>query len=175
MSVHYFDDPDEGPTPATSHPAFRKLCKGAFFYDIGDDFAPFGSDAGADTLASLEDWYRAPRPRKVRTFISELLDGWGFTLPNLRETREAVVLRRLADPSKETEMLEIDGAVIATAFAQLKITGAIDLDVQVLARAALARDAIYVAHARVAYPKWPHAKEKAAAQKKLAAVLAKLG
>ena len=59
MTAHlYFDDPEEGLARNTSHPAFVRVAPQDFYYDCGDDFSPFGSDDGFDTLAALEDWYR---------------------------------------------------------------------------------------------------------------------
>ncbi len=164
----YFDDPDEGPAEATSHPSFVALCKGdAFFFDCTDDFAPFGSDAGADALASLEDWFREPRPKTVRAFITGVLADWGMKLPDLGETRDAVVRKWLADTALETAVGEIDRLVIAAAFGQFKITGKVDADVHALALAAVAREVIASAHARETYPKWKHAKAKTAADAKI--------
>ena len=164
----YFDDPDEGPAKLTSHPKYVALAGGdEFFYSCTDDFAPFGSDAGADTLSSLEDWLRAPRPRTVRAFIASVIDDWDMRLPDLRETREAEVRKWLADETLETAVGEIDRMVIATAFAQYKITGAVDAEVHELALAAAAREMIATAHARAKYPTWKHAKAKTAADAKL--------
>ncbi len=172
MKLHlYFDDPDTGPAKKTSHPNFVKRCRGELFYDCTDEWGPFGNDSGADTLASLEEWYRAPRPRKVMAFIKEQLQEWGFTIPSLGETREATVKRWLTEDGLETQMIEIDQALIAAALGQLKITGGVDRDVLELARAASKRQIIYTAFAKATYVGWEHAKAKAAADKKLLAVL----
>ena len=170
----YFDDrgsDSAGSAPTTSHPRFVKLCKGAFFYDCSNEFAPFGSDAGADTLSSLEDWFREPRPRKVRSFITHVIEQWGMTLPSLRETRAAVVLRWLDDAELATVLPEINQLLIAAAFGQYKITGAVDADVRELAVAAAARERLATTHGRKTNPKWPHAKAKAAADERIRATL----
>lgn len=167
----YFDDPDTGIAKKTSHPNFVKRCRGELFYDCTDEWGPFGNDSGADTLASLEEWYRAPRPRSVMVFIKQQLAEWGFELPSLKETRESTVRRWLTEDGLETQMVEVDQALIAAAFGQLKITGAIDRDVLELARAAIKRQVIYTAYAKAAYVDWTHAKTKAVADKKLLAAL----
>jgi uncharacterized protein YfeS len=61
-SDYYFDDPEgDGPSPKTSHPNFVRICKDELFYDCAEEFGPFGSDSGADTLMALEDWFRSRR------------------------------------------------------------------------------------------------------------------
>jgi uncharacterized protein YfeS len=57
-TILYFDDPDVGLARETSHPTFARIAAQDFYYDCGDDFSPFGSDDGSDTLAALEEWYQ---------------------------------------------------------------------------------------------------------------------
>ena len=54
----WLDDPEGyyGLVPETSHPAFVEVAPPQF-YDKGDEFAPFGNDAGSDMLGSLREWY----------------------------------------------------------------------------------------------------------------------
>jgi uncharacterized protein YfeS len=170
-SAYHFDDPDAGPAQGTSHPEFRRICKDKFFYDVTDEFAPFGSDAGADTLASLEDWYRGKKPRKVAAFIDEMLEDWEMVLPDLAETREDVIERWLADDTLSMTLPELDGLLIAAAFGQMKITGNVDADVHELALAALAREEFATKYWRKRNPRWEHARAKAAAEKKIRAAL----
>ena len=66
----YFDDPEEGPMPATSHPTFNKLAQEEFFLDCLDEFSPFGNDDGAEAHYSLEDWYRQPSGNDIVSFIN---------------------------------------------------------------------------------------------------------
>jgi uncharacterized protein YfeS len=159
----YFDDVEQGLARETSHPVFVKTCAGELFYDQGDEFAPFGGDAGNDTLRSLEDWLRAKRPKKVRAFIDHLLEDWGFTLPDLLETRASEVNEWLADPELAIYVPEVDQLLIAAAFGQLKITGSVEPDVLELAVAAAAREKLVTAHGRRKNPGWAHADEKEAA------------
>ena len=52
---YYFDDEDCGLNPLTSHPVFRKYFLDNFYYDCGDEEAPFGSDEGNDALYELQE------------------------------------------------------------------------------------------------------------------------
>jgi uncharacterized protein YfeS len=167
----YFDVPGRGPAPGTSHPAFRRVCKDALFYALDHEFAPFGSDAGADTLLALERWFRGKRVRPVAQFIATTLRDWGMTLPDLAETRPAVVERWLADDRISTMLDEIDGLLIATAVGQLKIAGVVDADVLALALAALAREELSTAYWKVENPRWRHARAATAAHRKVRVAL----
>jgi uncharacterized protein YfeS len=173
--IRYFDDDSYGPSPTTSHPRFVEICKDRFFYDGTDEFAPFGSDAGADTLDSLQQWYRDPGPRKVGAFVEEMLTGWGMTLPDLRETDEAVVFRWLADDELAIVLPEVNQLLIAAAFGQYKITGAVDADVRELAVAAATREVFATEHGRRTNPKWAHAEAKAVADGRIRAALDAMG
>jgi uncharacterized protein YfeS len=166
-AAFYFDDPEEGLAPETSHPAFVKTCVGDFFFDQGDEFAPFGGDAGNDTLRSLEDWLRGKKPAKVRAFVDHLLEDWGFTLPDLLETRASVVKEWLGDPELMIYVPEVNQLLIAAAFGQLKITGRVEPAVLELAVAAAAREKVVTAHGRRKNPAWSHADEKEAADARI--------
>jgi uncharacterized protein YfeS len=167
----YFDVAGRGPTPATSHPAYRRICKGALFYTLDDEFAPFGNDAGADTLLDLERWFRTKRVRPVSQFITTTLRAWQMTLPDLTETRATIIDRWLADEHISTMLPEIDGLLIATAMGQLKISGVIDSDVLALALAALTREELSTAYWKVRNPRWRHARAASAAHRKVRAAL----
>jgi uncharacterized protein YfeS len=168
----YFDDPEQGPSKATSHPAFVAICKAPWFYDCGDDFAPFGNDAGNDVLAHLEDWYRGKPRKKAWSFLTALLTDWELPIDHIAETRTAIVRQLLADPAQETVLAQLDQIAIALAFGQYKITGTVDAEIHDIAVAASDRQPIVRAHAKLAYPTWEHARAKAAADKRIRAALA---
>ena len=82
QSTYYFDDPDEGIARETSHPRFLELAREDFYYDCTDDFSPFGSDAGADTLSFLEEWYRnGGQEGEAIRFLNDVLAGWDLSVP----------------------------------------------------------------------------------------------
>lgn len=168
---YYFDDAAQGAHATTSHPAFVAICKAPWFYACGDDFAPFGNDAGNDLLRHLEDWYRGKPRTKARSFLRDLLADWGLSSEHLAESRPTVVRRLLADPEQETAMAQLDQIAIALAFGQYKITGKVDADVHAIAIAASDRQPIVRAHAKRAYPTWAHARAKAVADRRIRAAL----
>ena len=153
----YFDDPDEGLARATSHPAFVRACPEDLFYDCADDFGPFGNDCGSDALHSLQEWYRAGARGTARGFIDRTIRAWGITLPDLLATDRDTVIGWLDDPDLEMFAREVGNLVVAVAFGQLKITGAIDPDIVALAQAAMTREAHLNDDAKQRYPAWEYA------------------
>ena len=126
MSAYYFDDEEEGLARKTSHPLFVEYATADFYYDVCDDFSPFGNDSGADTLFNLQDWYQERTAgAKAATFLRNLLsNAWGFDAAYLDVTE----LTQLDAMSRDELSLnsEMDRAVIATAFGQFKIAGQAD-------------------------------------------------
>ena len=126
MSAYYFDDKEEGLTRETSHPFFVEHATSDFYYDVCDDFSPFGNDSGHDTLHDLQEWYEERTAgAKAATFLRNLLThGWEFDAAYIDVTD----LTQLDSMSRDEMSLnnEIDKAVIATAFGQFKIAGQAD-------------------------------------------------
>jgi hypothetical protein len=103
-------------------PQARTLLDDPFFWDPADDDAPHGSDTGADVLTDLME-----RPHHdARTFLEQQARDWGF---------ESLVDLAQHDPH------EHDTLVVATAFAQLKLTAQISSSLRDLAVRALQRRA----------------------------------
>lgn len=125
-SVHYFDDPESGLSPQTSHPRFVELAPDAFFYDVCDDFSPFGSDDGNDTLAFLEDWYRdGGKDNEILLFLEDFLDSWDLPVPDEMLSADKATLEKwLAEDRMNERYLGAEcRATVAAAFGQLKIAG----------------------------------------------------
>jgi uncharacterized protein YfeS len=132
MSTYYFDDSEEGVARESSHPFFVEHARADFYYDCTDEFSPFGNDAGADALSSLEDWYREREEgENAEQFLQQLISNWGFDLNYLTVTEPD----ELDAIDSQTQQLndQIDKAVIATAFGQYKLAG--DADKAVLSMA----------------------------------------
>lgn len=158
----YFDDPDEGLSPSTSHPAFVRVAADGFYYDCGDDFSPFGNDDGSDTLAALQDWYQqqaeGKRPQAM-AFLRQHLSDWDLPVPEDMLARdEATKAQWLAQDEMHHRYLQsVCRAHVAVAFGQLKIAGAIDADVLQQARLALSCQQWLNQEARRQYPDWEYA------------------
>lgn len=163
----FFDDPDEGLARSTSHPTFVRIAPDDFYYDCTDDFSPFGSDDGNDTLAALQDWYQEhadmhtdERP-DVMVFLQEHLSAWGLPVPDdLLMRDEAARAQWLAEDAMHDRYLQaICCAIVAVAFGQLKITGEMDAAVRTQAMQALVCQQWLNQLARQHNPDWEYADE----------------
>jgi len=173
MSQH-FDDPEEGLARETSHPRFVTLAPDDFYYDVADDFGPFGSDDGNDTLSSLEDWYRDGRSNgKVKSFLKQILADWDLGVPTSMHRADADVREKwlAEDDMHETYLQSECRARVATALGQLKITGEVDPEMRDEALAAIACQLELNERARTRFPAWPHADENQARLNAMQAVL----
>jgi uncharacterized protein YfeS/predicted DNA-binding WGR domain protein len=156
-NVRYFDDEDEGLAKATSHPNFVALAPEDFYYDCGDDFSPFGSDDGSDTLSSLEEWYQdGGKDVHIMRFLKEFLEDWDFGLPKKIIHAEPAVLEKWLkkDEMNPRYLIGECRARVATAFGQLKITGTIINDCLEEAVAALHCSLWLNDRALREYPDW---------------------
>ena len=159
MDLYYFDDPEEGLARATSHPFFVEHTTADFYYDSMDEFSPFGSDAGADTLFNLEDWYKERRAgEKAITFLQQQIGTWEIEIdyPAISSAAQLDAIEH------DNQLLynEIDKIIIAVAFGQFKIAGKCDKAIPTIVAAAFLRQR-YVANrakARVLDP-WDYANE----------------
>ena len=162
----YFDDPEIGLSRSTSHPAFVRVAAEDFYYDCGDDFSPFGSDDGSDTLAALEEWYQEQAPGKKpqpMRFLRQQLSDWDFPVPKDMLSRDdAAKAKWLArDDMNHSYLQSVCRAAVAVAFGQLKIAGAIDADVLEQARLALMCQRWLNTVARAKYPDWEYGAQEA--------------
>ncbi|MGJ7574628.1 MolR family transcriptional regulator [Variovorax sp. RB2P76] len=170
----HFDDPEVGLARETSHPRFVTLATDDFYYDVGDDFSPFGSDDGNDTLSSLEDWYRnGGRNGKVTSFLKQILADWDFGVPKSMHRADADIREKwlAKDDMHESYLQSECRARVAAAFGQFKITGEVDPEMLDEALAAIACQLALNERARTRYPAWPHADENQARLNSMQAVL----
>ena len=124
----YFDDEETGLHRLTSHPLFSEKFSDEIYYDCGDEEAPFGSDEGSDTLASLSGELRKNRNLDFKTFPKKLIEAdWDMEYVQVDSLEPEAVKALLKD--KETDagvVTQSDMVTYATAFAQIKITGRLD-------------------------------------------------
>jgi uncharacterized protein YfeS len=110
-----------------------------FYYDLGDEFCPFGNDAGADMLLHLQDWFNeSSQEEDVTSFLLEFLESnhpGNIEYINLRELHQL----KEVDTAKQVYYDDIDQFIIAAAFGQCKISGLIDIDLFIMADKALSR------------------------------------
>lgn len=106
---------------ADFHPQARAMLDDPFFWDGADDFAPHGNDTGADLLAAYRSWLKRHPNDPSERFLARLSAQWGYS-----------------DASPMDDDLHAE-AVIALAFANLKLRGTCDEWPREQALAALAR------------------------------------
>lgn len=127
----YFDVPDQGMSPLTSHPVFRRYCTADFYYDCGDDYAPFGNDTGFDILCMVEEALRKAPNFRGGEFAKHFMKyKWQLPyLPPLAKRWEtdkellAQAERDVDGMQGEEVMLLSDQTVIAAVLGKLKISG----------------------------------------------------
>lgn len=169
---HYFDHEDEGLSPETSHPNFVTLAP-AMFYDPGDEFAPFGSDDGHDTLRGLEEWFSKHGSTAVATdYLEALLTSWALKIPARVWCLDAP---KLIAWLGKTEMNEVflaseARARLATTLGELKITGSISFSGLAEGRKGLAVLRISAADTS-RHPDWPYRDEALSALADIGKVL----
>jgi uncharacterized protein YfeS len=178
MSKHYFDDPDEGPAPDTSHPRYVALAgDDEVYYDCCDDFSPFGNDDGADVLAMLEEWYQdGGKDAEIMDFVDQTLDDWDFGLPEgIVGADQATVDRWLDEEDMHANYLASTcRALLAAALGQLKISGKINPELHQQAQTAIDSMLSLNQRARAENPAWEHADAEVAYLNKMKAALAQL-
>ena len=164
MPTLYFDDPEEGLDRATSHPAFVQLAQDDFYYDQADDFSPFGSDDGHDTLRDLEDWFRdGGQTGQVMLFLQQHLANWDLPVPaDMLTQSDATKTAWLAkNDMNETKLASVCKARVATAFGQIKISGRVDAAVREQGLLALDNLLFLNERARRVHPDWEYAEHEA--------------
>lgn len=83
------------------HPDARKLLDDPFYWESADDFAPHGNNTGADLFAAYRSWFKRNAEGDSLVFLQKLYREWGCG---------DTVDQKIADE-----------AVIALAFAELKL------------------------------------------------------
>jgi len=123
----YLDDPDEGLSPTTSHPAYVAAVPASFWSedDSDDGPAPFGSDDGNDTLRAMEEHIAdGLGDEHLPGCLADLIADWDLVPEDLWESDAEEIAAWLDSEQVHVRYLrgEID-AYIAGALAQFKISG----------------------------------------------------
>jgi uncharacterized protein YfeS len=132
---------DYSPTIEKAHPTAKRLMDEEFYWSPIEETAPFGSDDGADTYAGFADWRLEHKSNSPKEYLLEHLTSWGYTPFNFNET-DFKKLKPYIDssPLARRFMIGTDAAIIAIAFGQLYLEGAIDKDFNKLAKTAIQRE-----------------------------------
>jgi uncharacterized protein YfeS len=100
-------------------PAARVILNSTFFWECANDFSPNGNDTGADVLSFYQNWRKKNRTKPAITFFNKLMKDWGVDLSFIEKD----------DFSREA----YEQSIIGLAFAQLKVDGAYDSEIGLLA------------------------------------------
>ncbi|MDR1961035.1 MAG: WGR domain-containing protein, partial [Gracilibacteraceae bacterium] len=138
----YIDTDEIGPHRLSSHPRFAAHFTDDFYYDCGDEEAPFGSDEGSDTLNLLEEYIRKNRNGDIVYFPQRVMEkDWGMEYIPPDFFDEAGIKAEIAKPDDaipRSQLLTInDQVIIATALGQIKIMGEVSQRLKVHAQNAL--------------------------------------
>ncbi len=138
----YIDDEEWGLHQLTSHPNFVSHFKDEFYYDCGDEEAPFGSDEGSDALSELHDQVRKNKAFDFSSFPKLLVEKiWGMTYLSVDSLDEDNV-RQILESDLKYDLTQSDMVTYAAAFGQIKITGKLNKDLQERAIMAIRRTSV---------------------------------
>ncbi|MBL1225030.1 hypothetical protein [Enterococcus sp. BWR-S5] len=121
---YYYDKEEEGVTRETSHPFFVRHFTDELYYDITDDYAPFGNDTGNDSLYMLEKQLAENDDLEdfdgLPVFIAK---SWGVEYVDpLESSSDSAFISE-----NEVDIFESSQITIAVGFGLIKITGGIGL------------------------------------------------
>lgn len=122
------------------HSNARALLPDPFFWSEIEEGSPHGNDTGADLLANFRKWNKRNPARPVAEFAIELLKGWDLLLPEY-ETADEGEVRKVLDRGGH-EFGVTNDAMVAAAFAAVKLRGWCDGRSRALALQAVARKRI---------------------------------
>lgn len=121
----FLDDEETGPHPKTSHPKFTEHFTEDFYYDCGEEYAPFGSDEGSDTLYAITLEIRKKPKLDFYKFPKILIENdWGMKYYPADSVDENFIKNMSGE--EEMNVVQSDMVTYAAAFAQIKMTGKID-------------------------------------------------
>lgn len=121
----FLDDEETGLHPKTSHPKFSEHFTEDFYYDCGEEFAPFGSDEGSDTLYVITMEIRKKQRLDFYKFPENLIENvWDMKYYPADSIDEDFI--KNMNNEEEMNVVQSDMITYATAFAQIKITGKTD-------------------------------------------------
>ncbi|MCW8130920.1 MAG: hypothetical protein KIS92_11260 [Planctomycetota bacterium] len=122
------------------HPNARQLLDDPFYWDSCHDFSPHGNSTGADLLELYRPWLKQHPHGEPLNFYLDLLGVWG-----------------ILGAEKTTLTGEIeDEAMVALAFAEIKLRGICEPTISNMAQAALQRQR----QKAIAAVDWKHREER---------------
>ena len=122
--VPFLDTDEEGLSPATSHPAYVAAAPD-WFWSEDDPRAPFGSDAGHDTLSALHEHFReGGSDAHVPGCVASLIEDWRLVPEEIWDSSQAEIVAWLDADDDHVGFLHAEvNAYIAAACGQFKTSG----------------------------------------------------
>ncbi len=120
------------------HPMARTLLNDPFFWDLSSDYSPHGNDTGADLLSEFKKWNRRHPHHPAHEMARNLLRRWDLALIDVHTVDEGQV--QLLFEKDPIAISVTDEAMIAAAFAAVKLRGCCDSETRELALNAIERE-----------------------------------
>ncbi len=150
FSHETMEDEDEiyGIDKAKAHQRARDLISEEFFWDCGDELAPFGSDEGDTALAEFRDWRRENPKAPVLDCLKWTIESVGemeFAKYNDTILADALIRKQIEDKAFDDQqyIFTLDVSVIATGFGQLIDEGTIDSTAKPVIQRAIKRQSVW--------------------------------
>jgi len=124
------------------HPASRALLNDPFFWSQTDDYSPHGNDTGADLLGDFRRWNRRHPNSPAHEMATSLLRAWQISPIQQDALTESEVKSLITNDCIALSVT--DDALIAAAFAAIKLRGCCDRATRELAIAAIERERISI-------------------------------
>jgi len=127
-----------------SHARARELAQEDFFWDCGNDLAPFGSDEGDTALAEYRQWRKDNPTKPLKECLVWTVESVGeMSFADYSESvlKRDLIQKQIADAGFDDQqyIFTLDISVIATGFGQLVDEGKIDADAKPIIAIAIQR------------------------------------
>ncbi|MCD1119073.1 hypothetical protein [Chryseobacterium turcicum] len=113
-----------------------------FYWDMIDEFSPFGNDVGNDTFYIYYDWKKDNPNKNGTDFLNHDLREINFDL-NITE-KEMVQNSVQKMNNQYLDLNRIDNEIISLAFTQLFLYGKIESKIKELSLKAIEREMLYL-------------------------------
>ncbi len=123
----------------------QKIMVDNFYWDMTDEFSPFGNDVGNDTFYIYSDWKKENPNKNGVDFLNHDLKEINLSSFDLNITEKEMVQKNVEKMTNQyVDLNRIDNEVISLAFTQLFLHGKIEGEVKELSLKALEREMLYL-------------------------------
>ncbi|WP_312074871.1 hypothetical protein [Chryseobacterium sp.] len=132
-------------TKENASPNAQKIMTENFYWDMIDEFSPFGNDTGNDTFYIYYDWKKTNLNKNGTDFLnydSKEFNPYNFDL-NIKD-KELVKKHVEKMTNQYVDLNRIDNEIISLAFTQLFLSGKIESEVKELSLKAIEREMLYL-------------------------------